>query len=60
MLYVFSDVIIGFPGDDDNIEIDENDHEQCFQYLTIMFRQCLHHAYDHRKGGRSFEPLTLV
>ena len=29
MLYIFSDVIIGLPGDDDNIEIDENDHEEC-------------------------------
>ena len=30
MLYVFSDVIIGFPGDDDRIEIDDNDQEECF------------------------------
>ena len=30
MLYVFSDVILGFPGDDDNIEIDENDQEEYF------------------------------
>ena len=29
MLYVFSDVIVGFPGDDDSMEINENDHEEC-------------------------------
>ena len=30
MLYVFSDVTVRLPGDDDSIEIDENDHEECF------------------------------
>ena len=30
ILYIFSDVIIGHPSDDVNIEIHENNHEECF------------------------------
>ena len=37
MLYVFSVVIIGLPGDDGNIEIYENDHEECFYIVASCF-----------------------
>ena len=41
MLYVFSVVIIGLPGDDGNIEIYENDHEECF-YIVVS---CVDNIY---------------
>ena len=37
MLYVFPDVIMGFPGDDDSIEINENDHKEFFNILLSCF-----------------------
>ena len=37
IFYVFSDVIIGFPSDDDSIEIDENDHKEFFSILPLCF-----------------------
>ena len=46
ILYIFSDVIIGLPGDDDSIEIDENNHEECFRREHTRHRPSCTEAHD--------------